>query len=63
MQNRAWNSKFTYIGLLGQKRADIIKFEIFLHNSQQSYELLEISVFCHEREDNNILRKYSHCLT
>ena len=63
MQNRARNLKFTLIGLLGQKRADIFKFEIFVQNSLRSYELLEISVFCQKRKDNNILTKYSHCLT
>ena len=63
MQHKARNSNFTQVGLLGQKRADIIKFEIYVHNSQRSYELVEISFFCHKREDNNILRKYSHCFT
>ena len=51
------------MGLLGQKHADIFKFEIFVQNSLRSYELLEISVFCQKRKDNNILTKYSHCLT
>ena len=63
MQNRARNSKFTWIGFLGQKRADIFKFEIFVQNSPRNYELLEISVFCQKREDNIILTEYYHCLT
>ena len=63
MQNRARNSKFTLIGLIGKKRADIFKFKIFVQNRPRSYELLEISVICQKREDNNILTKYSHCLT
>ena len=34
-----------------------------MQNSLCSYELLKISVFCQKWEDNNILTKYSHCLT
>ena len=34
-----------------------------MQNSLRRYELLKISVFCQKREDNNILTKYSHCLT
>ena len=52
MQNRARNSKFTWIGLLGQKRWDIFKFAIFVQNSPRNYELLEISVFCQKRKEN-----------
>ena len=63
MQNSAPNSKFSYVGLLRQKRADVLKFEIFVQNSPRGYELQEISVFCQKYEDNNILTKYSHCLT
>ena len=46
------NSKFTWIGLLGQKRADIFKFAIFVQNSPRNYEFLEISVFCQKRKEN-----------
>ena len=52
MQNRARNSKFSWIGLLGQKRADIFKFAIFVQNSPRNYEFLEISVFCQKRKEN-----------
>ena len=54
------NSKFTLIGLLGQKRADILKFAIFVQNSPRDYELLEISVFCQKGKENNNMTKYSH---
>ena len=59
VENRPRNSKFTEIGLLGQKRADIFRFKILVQNSPRDYEFLEISVFCQKREDNNILTKYS----
>ena len=56
-------SKFTLIDLLGQKRADIFKFKVFVRNSPRNYEFLENSVFCQKRKENRILTKYSHCLT
>ena len=52
MQNRAQNSKITWIGLLGQKRADIFKFAFFVQKSLRNYELLEISVYCQKRKEN-----------
>ena len=58
MQETVRNSKFTLIGLLGQKLADIFKFEMFVQNSPCNYELLEISVFCQRRKENITL-----CLT
>ena len=51
------------MGLLGQKRADILKFAIFVQNSVRNSEKLEIGVFCVKGEQNNNLTKYSHCLT
>ena len=48
---------------LGQKRADILKFARFVQNSVRNYELLEISVSCQKRKENNNATKYSHCLT
>ena len=50
VQNRARNSKFTWIGLLGQERADVLKTAIFGQNSLRNYELIEISVFCQKRK-------------
>ena len=50
------------MGLLGQKRADILKFAIFVQNSVHNSEKLEIGVFCVKGEQNNVT-KYSHCLT
>ena len=35
----------------------------FCANQFCNYELLKIRVFCQKREDDNILTKYSHCLT
>ena len=35
----------------------------FCANQFSNYELLKIRVFCQKREDDNILTKYSHCLT
>ena len=49
--------------LLGQKRADILKFARFVQNSVRNYELLKISVSCEKRKENNNGTKYSHCLT
>ena len=63
VQNRARNAEFTYIGLLRQKRADIFKFANFAQNSSRNYELLEISVFCQKRIENNNLTKYFFFLT
>ena len=48
--------------LLGQKRADILKFARFVQNSVRNYELLKISVSCQKRKENNVT-KYSHFLT
>ena len=50
VQNRARNSKFTWIDLLGQERADVLKTAIFGQNSLRNYELIEISVFCQKRK-------------
>ena len=52
MQNKARNSNFTQVGLLAQKRADILKFAIFVQNNLRNYELLKISVFCQKRKEN-----------
>ena len=48
---------------LGQKRADILKFARFVQNSVRNYELLEMSVSCQKRKENNNVTKCSHCLT
>ena len=37
--------------LLGQKRADILKFARFVQNSVRNYELLKISVWCQKRKE------------
>ena len=37
--------------LLGQKRADILKFRRFVQNSVRNYELLKISVSCEKRKE------------
>ena len=37
--------------LLGQKRADILKFARFVQNSVRNYELLKISVSCEKRKE------------
>ena len=34
------------MGLLGQKRADILKFATFVQNRVRNNEMLEIGVFC-----------------
>ena len=52
MQNKARNPNFTEDGLLAQKRADILKFAIFVQNNLRNYELLKISVFCQKRKEN-----------
>ena len=44
------------MGLLGQKRADILKFAIFVQNSVRNNEMLEIGVFCVKGEQNNNLQ-------
>ena len=51
------------MGLLGQKRAEILRFAIFVQNSVRNNEMLERGVFCVKREQNNNLTKYSHGLT
>ena len=51
------------MNLLRQKRGDIFKFAIFVKNSVRNCELLEISVFCQKREENNNLTNCSHCLS
>ena len=51
------------MGLLGQKRADILKFAFFVQNRVRNSEKLEIGVFCVKGEQNNNLTKYSHSLT
>ena len=48
------------MGLLGQKRADILKFVIFVENRVRNNQMLEIGVFCVTGEQNNNLTKYSH---
>ena len=63
VQKRARNSKFTYIVLLRQKREDILKFANSVQNSLRNYKLLEISVFCQQRKENNNLTKYFYFLT
>ena len=39
--------------LLGQKRADILKFRRFVQNSVRNYEMLKISVSCQKRKEKN----------
>ena len=51
------------MGLLGQKRADILKFVIFVENRVRNNQMLESGVFCVTGEQNNNLTKYSHSLT
>ena len=38
--------KFTYIALIGHKRADNFELAILVQNSMRNYELLKIIVFC-----------------
>ena len=52
MQHKARNSNFTQVGLLAQKRADILKFAIIVQNNLSNFELLKISVFCQKRQEN-----------
>ena len=54
---------FAKMGLLDQKRADILKFAIFVQNSVHNNEMLESGVFCVKRRQNNNLTKYSHSFT
>ena len=49
--------------LLGQKRADILKFARFVQNSVRNYELLKISVSCQKRKEKNNVTKFSQYLT
>ena len=49
VQNSARNCKFTKMGLLDQKRADVLKFAIFVQNSVHNNEMLESGVFCVKR--------------
>ena len=51
------------MGLVGQKRADILKFAIFVQNRVRNNKMLEVGVFCVKGEQNNNLTKYSHSLT
>ena len=50
------------MGLLGQKRADILKFPILVQNSVRNNEMLDIGDFFVKGEQNNNLTKYSHSL-
>ena len=50
------------MGLIGQKRADILNFAIFVQNSVRNNKMLEVGVFCVKEEQNNNLTKYSHSL-
>ena len=50
------------MNLLGQKRADILKFARFVKKNVRNYELLKISVSCQKRKEKNNVTKYSHCL-
>ena len=50
------------MNLLGQKRADILKFARFVQKNVRNYELLKISVSCQKRKEKNNVTKYSHCL-
>ena len=63
VQNSARNCKFTKMGLLDQKRADVLKFAIFVQNSVHNNEMLESGVFCVKGQQNNNLTKYSHSFT
>ena len=63
VQTSVRNCKFIKIVLLGQKHAHIFKFAILVQSSVRNYNLLEISVFCEKREENNNLAKNSYCLT
>ena len=51
------------MGLLDQKRADVLKFAIFVQNSVHNNEMLESGVFCVKGQQNNNLTKYSHSFT
>ena len=50
------------MSLVGQKRADILKFAIFVQNSVCNKKMQEVGVFCVKGEQNNNLTKYSHSL-
>ena len=39
------------MNLLGQKRADILKFARFVQKNVRNYELLKISVSCQKRKE------------
>ena len=51
VQKRARNCKFTWIGFLAQKHADIFKFPIFVQNGVRNYESLKIILFFQKREE------------
>ena len=51
------------MGLLDQKRADILKFAIFVQNSVHNNEMLESGVFSVKGQQNNNLTKYSRSFT
>ena len=63
VQNRARNTKLTKIGYLGQKRADIFKYAVFVLNSLGNKQFPEFCVLCQKREENNNLTKCSLNLT
>ena len=51
------------MGLLDHKRADKLKFAIYVQNSVYNNEMLESGVFCVKGQQNNNLTKYSHSFT
>ena len=60
VQKRARNCKFTWIGFLAQKHADIFKFPIFVQNGVRNYESLKIILFFQKNEQKNNLTKNSY---
>ena len=51
VQKRARNCKFIWIGFLGQKHTDILKFPIFVQNGVRNYESINIILFCQKHEE------------
>ena len=56
------NSDINLNWLVSSKTCVLLQISQFVQKSVRNYELLEISVFCQEREEINNLTKYSHSL-
>ena len=58
VQKRARNSKFTKIGLLGQKRGDIFIFAVYVQNGVRNKPFLEFCVLCQKQQPDKIFPKF-----